>query len=314
MAPAGIPVTNSQTYQTITIKPDGTIQPDTGLLERNGTTYTLKNNIFGSIEVQLGYITIDGAGYTLQGRKVVDERGIFLVGPDRSHSVCSGVSIKNLKICNFFEGIYVLGSSNNSIIDNFLNGAGIHLISAGNSDGDLITHNIFNNSGIFVDYNYGGHDVITENNFFGGSVFVDLSDAPIVDKNYWSNYTARYPDAKQLDSLGIWDTPYVDDSIRGTNVSIDYHPLIYPLISESQLFYNPEISPLPTPTLSATSISSMTPGLTPSPTQSADTVPSFTPLEGPEPANWILYTIAGVVAIFILVLGLLAVYLRKRRG
>ena len=68
-------------------------------------------------------------------------------------------------------------------------------------------------------YNYGGLDVITENNFFNSGILVDLADAPIVDKNYWSAYTAKYPNAKEGGSSGIWDTPYF-------NATIDYHPLV----------------------------------------------------------------------------------------
>ena len=36
----------------LTIKPDGSIEPSTDLLERNGTIYTFKGDIYGSIMVQ----------------------------------------------------------------------------------------------------------------------------------------------------------------------------------------------------------------------------------------------------------------------
>jgi hypothetical protein len=51
----------------LTIKPDGSIEPSTNLLERNGTTYTFKGDIFGTIWVQTNNIIIDGAGHTVQG-------------------------------------------------------------------------------------------------------------------------------------------------------------------------------------------------------------------------------------------------------
>jgi hypothetical protein len=56
-----------------------------------------------------------------------------------------------------------------------------------------------------------------------------LSNAPVVDRNYWSNYTAKYPNAKELDGLGIWDTPYVYGRFQGVNSSIDHHPLMFPI-------------------------------------------------------------------------------------
>jgi hypothetical protein len=80
-----------------------------------------------------------------------------------------------------------------------------------------------------VDYNRGGFDVITENNFFNSGTLVDLADAPFVDRNYWSNYTAKYPNATEVDAFGIWDTPYVDEVSWATNRSIDYHPLVNPI-------------------------------------------------------------------------------------
>ena len=107
---------DAQEPLNLTIKPDGTIEPSTDLLERNGTTYTFKGDIYGSIMVQKSGITIDGTGYTLQGRKGVDERGVYLVGPDRSHASCIRSVVKNLRISNFFEGIYVLGSSNRLLL------------------------------------------------------------------------------------------------------------------------------------------------------------------------------------------------------
>ena len=69
----GIQAVEEQSYQTITIKPDGNVEPDTNLLERNGTKYTFKGDIFGTIMVQKDNITIDCAGHTLQGRKEVGE-------------------------------------------------------------------------------------------------------------------------------------------------------------------------------------------------------------------------------------------------
>lgn len=278
----------------LTIKPDGSVEPETNLLERNGTVYTFKGDIFGTITVQTDGITIDGAGHTLQGRKSVYERGIYLVGPDTSQPSCRDILVKNLRIYNFCEGIFVVGRSNNSLIGNYLDNSGIHLIGGPNYIGDLIKHNTFSNQQIviFVDYNRGGSDVITENNFFNGNIFVDLSDAPIVDKNYWSNYTAKYPDAKELDSSGVWDTPYVNDNLGGTNTSIDYHPLVNPVTDfEIQAFSNPNSTPTPSPPETPTA----------SPTKQPETT---------QPTEIYLIAAAAIAVIFVTVVA--AVLLHKR--
>jgi hypothetical protein len=110
-----------------------------------------------------------------------------------------------------------------------LDNSRIHLIGSPNDIGDLIKHNTFTEAGIFVDYNRGGLDVITENNFVNCGIYVGLSDAPIVDKNYWSDYAAKYPDAEELDGSGIWDTPYVNDRYAEDISCVDYHPLTRPV-------------------------------------------------------------------------------------
>lgn len=83
----------------LTVKPDGSVEPSTDLLERNGTTYTFKGDIFGSITVRKAGITIDGAGHTLQGNpREANLRGINLVGHDETFNAYGNVLVKNLRI------------------------------------------------------------------------------------------------------------------------------------------------------------------------------------------------------------------------
>ncbi|MCW4044056.1 MAG: hypothetical protein NWE94_00890 [Candidatus Bathyarchaeota archaeon] len=227
------PMANSEvapTYAAITIKSDGSVE-GTDKIQRQGNVYTFTGDIFGSITVRRSRITIDGAGHTLQGRREANERGINLVGHDETFSAYGNVLVKNLRIYNFLEGIFT-PSNNNSFIGNCFDHAGIHIL-GGNNTGNVIKHNTFIEGGIFVDYNNGGLDVITENNFINSTIFVDLSKPPIVDRNYWSNYTAEYPNAKEVGNSGIWDTPYVYDKYvggsHGDYPRIDYNPLTLPV-------------------------------------------------------------------------------------
>jgi hypothetical protein len=136
----------------------------------------------------------------------------------------------------------------------------------------------------------GGNDVITENNFIDSSILVDIAKPPIVDKNYWSNYTTKYPNATEIEGLGIWDTPYVDDRYAwATNTSIDYHPLVNPITD----FEIPNFGIQTTPTL------------TPYPTINT----------GPEPPQTepFLTTLAIVIVVSVAVAGVgLLVYFKKR--
>ena len=272
----------------ITIKPDGSIEPDTDViwLQRNGSTYTFVVDILATITVQRAGITIDGAGHTLEG----NGRGINLVGHDETFNAYGNVLVKNLRISNFSEGIYT-PSNNNSFIGNRFENTRIHIL-GGSGEGNVVKNNFFINSYVFVDYNLGGHDVLTENNFFDSGTLVDLADAPFVDRNYWSNYTIKYPNATQVEGLGIWNTPYVDDRYSwSTGRSIDYHPLVNPITDfEIPAFGIPPQSATPTPTQH--------------PTINTGAEPPQT-----EP----LLTTLTAVSIAIICIGLL-VYYKKRRG
>jgi hypothetical protein len=232
-----VPV-KTQEPLNLTIKPDGNVEPSTNLLERNGTTYTFKGDIFGTIWVQTNNIIIDGAGHTLQGNGIItgqnSEIGILLGGPDLSHRICRGVLVENLRIYNVPTGIFSVGGSNNSFIGNYFDKSSIEIQGNANQTGNLIQHNTFISTSISFDYDPNGTDIITENNFVNSTIYVWLANAPVVDRNYWSNYAVKYPDAKELDSSGIWDTPYVYGTFQGVNSSIDYHPLVEPI--EAQAF------------------------------------------------------------------------------
>jgi hypothetical protein len=57
--------------------------------------------------------------------------------------------------------------------------------------------------------------------------------------NFWSDFSAKYPNATEVDSLGVWNTPYVIDANNTDN-----YPLTTPFGTSS-----PEPVPEPFPTL-----------------------------------------------------------------
>jgi hypothetical protein len=245
---ATVQFVEAQPTQTIIIKPDGSVAPNTSLLERNGTIYTFKGDIFGTIWVQTGNIVIEGAGQTLQGNGVDtgqnSEIGILLGGPDLSHRICQNVLVKNLRINNIPRGVYSVGGSNNSFIGNYFDNSGMQIQGNANGTGDIVEHNSIVNAVIGFDYNPNGTDIIRENNFVNASIWLGLSNAPMVDRNYWSDYTAKYPDARELGNSGIWDTPYVYGSFERVNSSLDLHPLVNPITDFEILnFINPNATP-----------------------------------------------------------------------
>jgi parallel beta-helix repeat protein len=95
----------------IVIKSDGTVDPATSLIQRDGNVYTLTRDIVGyTIAVEADNVTIDGDGYTLQGED--NSVGVFV--QQRT------VTIQNMSISGFHYGIlftwYGMGTTNNSIV------------------------------------------------------------------------------------------------------------------------------------------------------------------------------------------------------
>ena len=100
---------------TIYIRADGSIDPPTAPIQREGDYYTLTGNITSDVHgitVQKSNVTIDGAGYTLQGSGF--DHGIGFNLTSISH-----VTIKNTKITSFNNvGIWLNSSSYNTISGN----------------------------------------------------------------------------------------------------------------------------------------------------------------------------------------------------
>jgi len=98
---------------TIYVRADGSVDPSTAPIQRNGDLYTLTDNIYTSatygIVIERNNTTLDGAGYTLQGNG--SNTGIYLSGR-------SNVTIQNADIRGFSKGVFPLSSSNNNIFGN----------------------------------------------------------------------------------------------------------------------------------------------------------------------------------------------------
>ena len=105
--------------ETIYIRADGSIEPSTAPVSTvDNVTYTLTDNIVGDVPkdssavvVERDSIVIDGAGYAVQGTEERNSKGIDFFWRNN-------VTLKNVEVRNFYDGIHLYFSSNNTLTGN----------------------------------------------------------------------------------------------------------------------------------------------------------------------------------------------------
>jgi len=102
------PIPQNFTY----IKPDGSVDPLTAPIRRTEDLYELTGNVCGSIVVQRNNTVLDGQNYTVQGT------GARYSAPGIDVSQRSNVTIKNVEIRSFENGIAAKGKGRVSVLRN----------------------------------------------------------------------------------------------------------------------------------------------------------------------------------------------------
>jgi len=256
-------IVSAQTLQqievVITINDDGSIE-GTNQIQRSLNTYTFTGNISGNIQVRKSNIIIDGVGLTLNGN---NGTGIDISSEATGHPSeldIWNVTVRNLRITNFKWGIKCdFGGKHtfygNCISNNFVtqNGTGnfsgdsLGILFWGSS-GNNITHcTIGGSPAIYMHFAVSGNTV-TENNIVFGA-HLALSGDETFDRNYWSDYSTRYPNASEVDSSGVWNMPYsFPDSIGFEKRTFqDNHPLVNPLSIPNFSSILPTVQPVQEP-------------------------------------------------------------------
>lgn len=144
-------------------------------------------------------------------------------------------------ITNNDVGIFIFDSSDNVIHRNHItnNECGIRIIGLGGKAADnLIYHNNFVNNTADVPGSW--HTIVFQEVWIPPQK--NLWDNG-KEGNYWSDYITRYPNAREIDSLGIWNTPY---NISENNQ--DNYPLVNPV--DIQVIEIPSTSDTTPPTIS----------------------------------------------------------------
>jgi len=163
---------------TIYIRADGSIDPPTAPIQRNGDIYTMTGNISSDaygIVIERNNMTLEGAGYSVQGTG--SKTGIYL-------SRRSNVTIKSTNIGNFAYGIYIGSTSNNSEVEgnkvsNNTNGLYIKGYNNTINENNIVSNRV---SGIFL---LGSRNTICGNNITSNGKYGIVLDGPsnTIDSN-----------------------------------------------------------------------------------------------------------------------------------
>jgi parallel beta-helix repeat protein len=180
------------------IRSDGSVDPSNTPIQREKNVYILTGNVYSEIEVQRSNIVIDGNGHTVQGSG--GGYGFIL-------TQVNNVTIKNVSIKGFTEGIWLQSSNGNNIYGNTLTENTFNGIALYFSSNNIIHENTIGKSNCGIQL-YGssknsikGNDIyetsfasilvdassnqnrIVENTFTGGGLLISYSYGNVVEEN-----------------------------------------------------------------------------------------------------------------------------------
>jgi len=193
--------------QTIYIRADGSIDPSGAPILREGDLYTLTDNITcnaGGIVIERDNMTLDGAGYVLQGGG--SGKGIDLAD-------ISNVTIKNTNVKSFEKGVYLYSSSNNAVSGNNItanSGDGIYFDRCG-SDNTVSGNNITANNGYGIDLYISPNNNISGNNITNNGEGIELA--------YSSSNNSISGNDITNDGVGVYVYYSPNNSISGNNLA-----------------------------------------------------------------------------------------------
>jgi len=170
---------------TIYIRSDGSVDPPTVPIKRDGNVYTFISNIRDEIVVQSSNIIIDGNGYVLQG--YAEGWGFYLTN-------VSNVTIKRTCIKDFCCGIRINAASfikifSNIITDNYM-GISACYLSSSNIYGNNVTENcaqgilLSHSSNNTIHENYITNNQKTESVDFEFAISLESSSNNSICENY----------------------------------------------------------------------------------------------------------------------------------
>jgi len=184
---------------TITIEADGSVNPASAPVLRDGDLYTLTANINGSVAVRKNNIIVDGNGRTLLGAKV--GYGFDLSG-------VTNVTVKNAVLRGFSYGVYANSSHGNRITGNtFTENVwdGIWLRDSQNNTVDM--NLLANNYGGIAVFDSTGNEILKNTISLSGNVGIEMYRSS--NNTIWGNsMIGNTYEVHSTASTNMWDMGY----------------------------------------------------------------------------------------------------------
>jgi nitrous oxidase accessory protein NosD len=221
---------------TITIRRDGTVEPETEYIKQTGNTYTLTANLLRkyAVIIKCNNIVFDGGGFVIDGsiEGKAAQRASGYANNGLFIEKVSNVTVKDLTVTGFMNKQFWVHDCYNS---SFIRIKGE--VDFQRNDFCIITQSEFTGvcrsltDNVITKSNISGINIessaiaLFENNFLHS--FRVMYGAVTWDNgsigNYWSDYLKKYPNASEIGNTGIGDTPYVIDANN-----VDNYPLMVP--------------------------------------------------------------------------------------
>jgi parallel beta-helix repeat protein len=188
----------------------------------NITNNILSSNSYGvDLEGSSNFVS----GNTIAGYPV--GYGIFINGNSNN--------VSHNMITNKDDGISVLNGSHNTVTANSVDNCSEFGLRVDDGFNNTFSENGVSDCGYGAGAGLGAYNnTIYHNNFVNNvqQAFVQANVSNYwdngVEGNFWSDYWARYPNATEVDSLGVFNAPYVIDANNTDN-----YPLVAPFGSSS---------------------------------------------------------------------------------
>jgi parallel beta-helix repeat protein len=209
---------------TIYVNADGSITPSTAPISTvDNITYTFTGNISEeSIVVQRNSIVLDGAGYVLQGSGPGD--GVNISGPQ-------DVTVRNMTITGFSNGIELNGSSGDMISGNTLMNNSADIILYSSSDYNLISENDVEsniNDGIYL--------LDSSNNTVCGNIVTNGSWGIALDSSNCNSVSENIVTANKFMGIYLGFSSY--NSIFKNNITNNFDGFWLVSASSNMIFHN----------------------------------------------------------------------------